>query len=71
MEITMKRHSRDELERAIADNEKRGFTVVGSIHEITRGYRNFKYDTYRKKYDEFSYTDDNTLYCVKMRGEKR
>ncbi|MEK4754851.1 hypothetical protein MKX72_20320 [Priestia sp. FSL R5-0597] len=71
MEITMKRHNRAELERAIEDNIKRGFTVVGQIHEITRGYRNFKYDNYRKKYDEFSHTDDNTLYCVKMRGEKR
>lgn len=71
MEITMQRHTREELERAIEENTKRGFTQIGDIREVSTGYRNFKYDTYRKKYDEFSHTSDSTLFFVKMRGEKR
>ncbi len=71
MEITMQRHNRDELLKAIEENTKRGFTQIGDIQEFSTGYRNFKYDTYSKKYDEFSHTSDSTLYFVKMRGEKR
>ena len=71
MEITMQRHDRNELLKAIEENTKRDFTQIGEIREVSRGYRNFNYDTYHKRYDEFSHTSDSTLYFVKMRGEKR
>ncbi|WP_273125764.1 hypothetical protein [Bacillus weihaiensis] len=67
MDIIMKRYGLDELQKAIADNEKRGWEVVGQIKPFNVSYSNFKYDNYYQRYESFDYTTDDTLYCVKMR----
>lgn len=67
MDIVMKRYSLRELEKAIKDNELRGFKQIGTIQTVQNSYSNFKYDNYYQRYESFDYTTDDTLYCVKMR----
>ncbi len=67
MDIIMKRYGLVELEKAIADNKKRGWEAIGDIKPFNASYSNFKYDNYYQRYESFDYTTDDTLYCVKMR----
>lgn len=67
----MKRHGYKELLRAIEDNEKRGWHVVGKITPVYRNYRSFGYDEFRKRYAEFEHTEMSTLFCVRMRKEEK
>ncbi|MEC0666335.1 hypothetical protein P8864_10580 [Priestia flexa] len=67
MDIIMKRYGLAELEKAIEDNKKRGWEVIGDIKTFQNSYSNFKYDNYYQRYESFDYTTDDTLYCVKMR----
>jgi len=68
-EITMTRHRLDELEKAIADNQKRGYTVVGNIQKVLNQTRLFNLNMRHRRYDNFDRVDGYEVYCVRMRRE--